>query len=95
MILVDRGSMYCNNSGGACFFFDIDVKGGESVVISVFQSGNFSQDMISRMLQESYSGFHQCQRGRMLANISQIAHAYMLVIDGKYNNEDGMSTESM
>jgi hypothetical protein len=22
--------MYCNNSGGACFFFDIDVKGGES-----------------------------------------------------------------
>jgi hypothetical protein len=34
MLLVDRGSMYCNNSGGACFFFDIDVKGGESVVIS-------------------------------------------------------------
>jgi hypothetical protein len=26
--------MYCNSSGGACFFFDIDVKGGESVVIS-------------------------------------------------------------
>jgi hypothetical protein len=25
--------MYCNSSGGACFFFDIDVKGGESVVI--------------------------------------------------------------
>jgi hypothetical protein len=24
--------MYCNSSGGACFFFDIDVKGGESVV---------------------------------------------------------------
>jgi hypothetical protein len=34
MLIVDRGSMYCNNSGGACFFFDIDVKGGESVVIS-------------------------------------------------------------
>jgi hypothetical protein len=26
--------MYYNNSGGACFFFDINVKGGESVVIS-------------------------------------------------------------
>jgi hypothetical protein len=26
--------MYCNSSRGACFFFDIDVKGGESVVIS-------------------------------------------------------------
>jgi hypothetical protein len=21
--------MFCNRSGGACFFFDIDVKGGE------------------------------------------------------------------
>jgi hypothetical protein len=29
MLIVDKGSMYCNNSGGACFFFDIDVKGGE------------------------------------------------------------------
>jgi hypothetical protein len=27
--IVDRGSMFCNRSGGACFFFDIDVKGGE------------------------------------------------------------------
>jgi hypothetical protein len=26
--------MYCNSLGGVCFFFDIDVKGGESVVIS-------------------------------------------------------------
>jgi hypothetical protein len=24
--------MYYSSSGGACFFFDIDVKGGESVV---------------------------------------------------------------
>ena len=29
MFIVDRGSMFCNRSGGACFFFDIDVKGGE------------------------------------------------------------------
>jgi hypothetical protein len=32
LLIVDRGSMHCNNSGGVCFFFDIDVKGGESVV---------------------------------------------------------------
>jgi hypothetical protein len=39
--------MYYNSSGGACFFFDIDVKGGESVV-------NFKDAtvvVISRMLQ--------------------------------------------
>jgi hypothetical protein len=29
MLIVDRGSMFCNSSGGSCFFFDIDVKGGE------------------------------------------------------------------
>ena len=29
MLIVYRGSMFCNRSGGACFFFDIDVKGGE------------------------------------------------------------------
>jgi hypothetical protein len=29
MFIVDKGSMYCNSLGGACFFFDIDVKGGE------------------------------------------------------------------
>jgi hypothetical protein len=34
MLVVDRGSMYRNNSGGVCFFFDIDVKGGEIMVIS-------------------------------------------------------------
>jgi hypothetical protein len=31
-LIVDRGSMYYNSLGGACFFFDIHVKGGESVV---------------------------------------------------------------
>jgi hypothetical protein len=34
MLIVDRGSMYYNILGGACYFFDIDVKGGESVMIS-------------------------------------------------------------
>jgi hypothetical protein len=29
MLIVDRGSMFCNRSGEECFFLDIDVKGGE------------------------------------------------------------------
>jgi hypothetical protein len=29
--IFDTFEMYCNNSGVACFFFDIDVKGGEKV----------------------------------------------------------------
>jgi hypothetical protein len=29
MLIVDRGSMFCNSSEEECFFFDIDVKGGE------------------------------------------------------------------
>jgi hypothetical protein len=29
MLIVNRGSMFCNRSGDECFFFDIDVKGGE------------------------------------------------------------------
>jgi hypothetical protein len=46
--------MYCNSSGGACFFFDIDVKGGESVVIS--RRLQATVVWISRMLQwYSYS----------------------------------------
>ena len=34
LLIVERESMYHKNSRGACFFFDIDLKGGESVVIS-------------------------------------------------------------
>jgi hypothetical protein len=29
MLIVDRGSMFCNRLGEECFFFDIDVKGEE------------------------------------------------------------------
>jgi hypothetical protein len=29
MLIVDRGSMFCNRSEEKCLFFDIDVKGGE------------------------------------------------------------------
>ena len=50
MLLVDRGSMYCNISEGACFFFDIDVKGGESVVIS------------RRLQLLQWYGFQECYR---------------------------------
>ena len=37
MLIVDRGHMYCNSSGGACFFFDIDVKGGEKILGGEFE----------------------------------------------------------
>jgi hypothetical protein len=29
MLIVDRGSMFCNRSGDGHYFFDIDVKWGE------------------------------------------------------------------
>jgi hypothetical protein len=57
MFIVDRGSMFCNRSGGACFFFDIDVKGGEK------SSGGESLNACGCL------SCHQCQRGRMLANL--------------------------
>jgi hypothetical protein len=51
-LIVDRGSMYCNNSGGACFFFEIDAKGGESVVISrMLKWYSWMFLVISRILQ--------------------------------------------
>ena len=34
MLIVDKGSMFCKISGEECFFFDIDVKGGERRVES-------------------------------------------------------------
>jgi len=76
MLLVDRGSMYCNSSGGACFFFDIDVKGGESVVIS-------------RMLQwyswMFFKGFPSMPKGEIVGIFITGRHKveYLFVIDGK------------
>jgi hypothetical protein len=73
MFIVDRGSMYRNNSRGACFFFDIDVKGGESVVIS-------------RMLQwHSYmlfKGFPSMPKGEIVGMFSDRGRVCVFVIDG-------------
>jgi hypothetical protein len=56
--------MYCNNAGGACFFFDIDVKGGESVVISRMLL------LISRILQwyswMLFKGFPSMPKGEIV-----------------------------
>jgi hypothetical protein len=57
--------MYCNSSGGVCVIFEIDVKGGEIVVISKmlqwYSQGN------NGIVGCSSRGCHQCQRGRLLA----------------------------
>jgi hypothetical protein len=58
MLIVDKGSMFCNRSGEECFFFDIDVKGGEKSL-----GGESSLNACGFLY------FHQCQRGRLLANI--------------------------
>jgi hypothetical protein len=60
VLVVDRGSMFCNKIRGRMFFFffDIDVKGGEK------SSGGESSPNACGCL-----CCHQCQRGRLLANI--------------------------
>ena len=72
MLIVDRGSMFCNRSGEEYFFFDIDVKGGEKS---------------SRMHVNACGCLfcHQCQRGRLLENL--VNKQRMLVIDGN-NEDD-------
>jgi hypothetical protein len=77
--------MYCNNSGGACFFFDIDVKGGESVVmVRMLQWYGWMSRKSSAVLQV-LQGFHQCQRGRLLAYLQTEGRVCLFVIDGKIN----------
>jgi hypothetical protein len=77
MLMVDRGSMFRNRSGEECFFFDIDVKGGEK------SSGESSSNAC--VLPSMPKG--------------EIVGKYLidseLVIDGKYNSEDGMSIGSL
>ena len=76
LLIVDKGSMYHNNSGGVCFFFDIDVKGGESVVIS-------------RMLQwyswMFFKGFPSMPKGEIVGIfiMGRQKVEYLFVIDGK------------
>ena len=65
---------YCNSLGGACLFFDIDVKGGEKnlgvgALVAINAKGGDCWKMFNRK--------------------------HMLVIDGKYNNEDVTSTGRM
>ena len=96
LIIVDRGSMYYNNSGGACFFFDIDVKGGESVVISRMLL------VISRMLQwyswMFFKGLPLMPKGEIVGMLSDRGRVCVFVIDGKYHdqqrNDNGMAMES-
>ena len=75
--------MYCNNSGGACFFFDIDVKGGESVV-------NFKDAtvvVISRMLQwyscMFFKGLPSMPKGDIVGMFLDRGRVCVFVIDGE------------
>jgi hypothetical protein len=43
--------MYCNSSGGACLFFDIDVKGGEKnsgAVVAINAKGGDCWQMFTK-----------------------------------------------
>jgi hypothetical protein len=79
--------MYCNRSEGACFFFDINVTGGESVVIS-------------RMLQwyswTFFKGLPSMPKGEIVGMFSDRDRVCMFVIDGKYHDQqrNGMAMES-
>ena len=70
--------MYYNSIGGVCFFFDIDVKGGESVVIS-------------RMLQwygwMFFKGLPSMPKGEIVGIfiMGRMKIEYLFFIDGKLN----------
>jgi hypothetical protein len=78
--------MYCNNSGGACLFFDIDVKGGESVIISkMLQCYNWM----------FFKEFPSMPKGEIVGMFSDKGRVCMFVIDGKdhdqQHNDDRMA----
>jgi hypothetical protein len=77
--------MYYNNSGGACFFFDIDVKRGESVVIS-------------RMLQwyswMFFKGFPSMPKGEIVGMFLDRGRVCVFVIDGE-DQHDHMAKINM
>jgi hypothetical protein len=87
-----RGSLFSRYnmvSGGAwyCPLFAIDVKGGErSQVRNVSGTESSLIDRMQRSVESECNCCHQCQRGRLLANIEQ-ATMMVVVIDG--NNGDG------
>jgi hypothetical protein len=69
-----------------CFFFDIDVKGGErSRVQNVSGAEESLNGRMQRRVGSECKCFHQCQRGRLLAN--SVNRQRMLVIDD--NSGDG------
>jgi hypothetical protein len=75
-----------------CFFFDIDVKGGErSRVRNVSGAEESLNGQMQRSVESKCKYCHQCQRGRLLAN--SVNRQRKLVIDGKYNIEDDRQTE--
>jgi hypothetical protein len=82
-IIVDWGSMCCNSLGGACFFFDIDVKGGESVVN--FKDATVVE--ISRMLQwyscMFFKGFSLMPKGDIVGMFLDKGRVCVFVIDGE------------
>jgi hypothetical protein len=81
--------MYYNSSGGACFFFDIDVKGGESVVIS---------RMIQWYSWTFFKGLPSMPKGEIFGMFSDRGRVCVFFIDGKYHNQqrrvNGMAMES-
>jgi hypothetical protein len=79
MLIVDRGIMYHNILGGVCFFFDIDVKGGESVVIS-------------RMLQwyscMLFKGLPSMPKGEIVGMFSDRGRVFVFIIDGDFIDDE-------
>jgi hypothetical protein len=72
--------MFCNRSGEECFFFDIDVKGGEKI------SGEEIRMHVGACIAINAKG-GDCWK---IFNRQR-----MLVIDGKYRSNDGLSTTTM
>jgi hypothetical protein len=70
--------MYCNSLGGACFFFDIDVKGGECVVIS---------RMIQWYSWAFFKGFPSMPKGEIVGMFSDRDIVCVFVIDGKDHDQ--------
>jgi hypothetical protein len=71
--------MYYNNSGGACLLFDIDVKGGESVVV------------ISNMLQwynwMFFKGLPSMPKGEIFGMFLERGRVCVFFIDGKDHDQ--------
>jgi hypothetical protein len=66
------GVCFATRSEKECFFFDIDVKGGErSQVRNVSVTEESLNGRRQRRVKSECKCCHQCQRGRLLENIEQ------------------------